>query len=121
MIKQDDKHGFIKHSNEKHSTIFINSPKLVKHQQVRIMRKQGRTTPFITIVTETVLVLQGGGLLGAYGMGAVYKTMAKHGIKFDILAGSSIGAYKFFDNLVQHADKRWSTGVGRLLAYSCRK
>ena len=42
------------------------------------------------IVTETVLVLQGGGSLGAYECG-VYKTLAKHGIKFDILAGSSIG------------------------------
>ncbi len=42
-------------------------------------------------VTETVLVLQGGGSLGAYECG-VYKTFAKHGIKFDILAGSSIGA-----------------------------
>ncbi|MDQ6863623.1 MAG: patatin-like phospholipase family protein [Thermoproteota archaeon] len=42
-------------------------------------------------VTETVLVLQGGGSLGAYECG-VYKTLANHGIKFDILAGSSIGA-----------------------------
>jgi NTE family protein len=41
--------------------------------------------------SETVLVLQGGGSLGAYECG-VYKTIAKHGIKFDILAGSSIGA-----------------------------
>jgi len=41
--------------------------------------------------TETVLVLQGGGSLGAYECG-VYKTLSKHGIKFDILAGSSIGA-----------------------------
>jgi NTE family protein len=42
-------------------------------------------------VTESVLVLQGGGSLGAYECG-VYKTFARHGIKFDILAGSSIGA-----------------------------
>ena len=42
-------------------------------------------------VTETVLVLQGGGSLGAYECG-VYKALAKHDIKFDILAGSSIGA-----------------------------
>ncbi len=41
--------------------------------------------------TETVLVLQGGGSLGAYECG-VYKTIAKHGIRFNILAGSSIGA-----------------------------
>jgi NTE family protein len=41
--------------------------------------------------TETVLVLQGGGSLGAYECG-VYKCLYKNGIKFDMLAGSSIGA-----------------------------
>lgn len=40
---------------------------------------------------ETVLVLQGGGSLGAYECG-VYKSLYKNGIKFDVLAGSSIGA-----------------------------
>jgi NTE family protein len=40
---------------------------------------------------ETVLVLQGGGGLGAYECG-VYKAMEKHGIEFDIVAGTSIGA-----------------------------
>ncbi len=39
---------------------------------------------------ETVLVLQGGGSLGAYECG-VYKTLAKHGIKFNVVAGTSIG------------------------------
>ena len=34
---------------------------------------------------ETVLVLQGGGSLGAYECG-VYKTLAKHKIKFDIVS-----------------------------------
>jgi NTE family protein len=41
--------------------------------------------------SEAVLVLQGGGSLGAYECG-VYKKLYAHGIKFDILAGSSIGA-----------------------------
>ena len=41
--------------------------------------------------TETVLVMQGGGSLGAYECG-VYKTLSKQGIKFDIVAGTSIGA-----------------------------
>ncbi|MGB9169235.1 MAG: patatin-like phospholipase family protein [Nitrososphaeraceae archaeon] len=41
--------------------------------------------------SETVLVLQGGGSLGAYECG-VFKTLNNHNIKFDILAGSSIGA-----------------------------
>jgi NTE family protein len=40
---------------------------------------------------ETVLVMQGGGSLGAYECG-VYKALTKHGIKFDIIAGTSIGA-----------------------------
>ena len=40
---------------------------------------------------EPVLVLQGGGSLGAYECG-VYKTLAKHDIKFDIVSGTSIGA-----------------------------
>jgi NTE family protein len=40
---------------------------------------------------ETVLVLQGGGSLGAYECG-VYKTLVKQNIKFDIVSGTSIGA-----------------------------
>ena len=40
---------------------------------------------------ENVLVLQGGGSLGAYECG-VYKTLDRHGIRFDIVAGTSIGA-----------------------------
>jgi NTE family protein len=41
--------------------------------------------------SETVLVMQGGGSLGAYEWG-VFKTLTTHGIKFDIVAGTSIGA-----------------------------
>ncbi|HEY7081787.1 MAG TPA: patatin-like phospholipase family protein [Nitrososphaeraceae archaeon] len=48
--------------------------------------------------SETVLVLQGGGSLGAYECG-VYKTLAKHGIKFDIFAGVFYRSYKFINNL----------------------
>ena len=40
---------------------------------------------------ETVLVLQGGGSLGAYECG-VYKALHKNGIAFDVVAGTSIGA-----------------------------
>jgi NTE family protein len=40
---------------------------------------------------ETVLVMQGGGSLGAYECG-VYKALEHHGIKFDIVSGTSIGA-----------------------------
>ena len=40
---------------------------------------------------ETVLVMQGGGSLGAYECG-VYKALERVGIKFDIVGGTSIGA-----------------------------
>lgn len=40
---------------------------------------------------EKVLVLQGGGSLGAYECG-VFKTLDKHNIKFDVIVGTSIGA-----------------------------
>ncbi|MGN6822749.1 MAG: patatin-like phospholipase family protein [Candidatus Nitrosocosmicus sp.] len=40
---------------------------------------------------EKVLVMQGGGSLGAYECG-VYKTLEKHNIKLDIVSGTSIGA-----------------------------
>jgi NTE family protein len=50
-------------------------------------------TLFFTVYgfSETVLVMQGDGSLGAYECG-VYKTLSKHKIKFDIVAGTSIGA-----------------------------
>jgi NTE family protein len=47
-------------------------------------REKGKTI-------ENVLVLQGGGSLGAFGCG-VFKAMAKRNIKIDIVAGTSIGA-----------------------------
>ncbi|MGI9011294.1 MAG: patatin-like phospholipase family protein [Nitrososphaeraceae archaeon] len=40
---------------------------------------------------ENVLILQGGGSLGAFGCG-VYKALVKNNINVDILAGTSIGA-----------------------------
>src|ERR671921_1522360 len=40
--------------------------------------------------TENVLILQGGGSLGAFGCG-VFKALAKNNIKIDIIAGTSIG------------------------------
>jgi NTE family protein len=39
---------------------------------------------------ENVLILQGGGSLGAFGCG-VFKALANSGIKIDIIAGTSIG------------------------------
>jgi hypothetical protein len=49
-----------------------------------------------TTSTETVLILQGGGSLGAYECG-VWKTLARHNIKFEIIAGTSIGATKVLE------------------------
>ena len=40
---------------------------------------------------ENVLILQGGGSLGAFGCG-VFKALANNNIKIDIIAGTSIGA-----------------------------
>lgn len=42
-------------------------------------------------IVENVLILQGGGSLGAFGCG-VFKALAKKNIKIDIVAGTSIGA-----------------------------
>src|SRR2546428_12117065 len=39
---------------------------------------------------ENVLILQGGGSLGAFGCG-VFKALANNNIKIDIVAGTSIG------------------------------
>lgn len=39
---------------------------------------------------ENVLILQGGGSLGAFGCG-VYKALAKNNIKIDVIAGTSMG------------------------------
>jgi NTE family protein len=40
---------------------------------------------------ENILILQGGGSLGAFACG-VFKALSKYGIRFDIVAGTSIGA-----------------------------
>jgi len=40
---------------------------------------------------ENVLVMQGGGSLGAFACG-VYKGLAKRNVRIDIIAGTSIGA-----------------------------
>ena len=53
--------------------------------------QSGVNTNHKTRKTENVLVLQGGGSLGAFGCG-VYKTLVKHGLKFDLITGTSIGA-----------------------------
>lgn len=53
-----------------------------------MIKSSGNTSK---LETENVLILQGGGSLGAYECG-VFKGLNKNGVNFDILAGSSIGA-----------------------------
>jgi NTE family protein len=48
------------------------------------------STPFDNNKLENVLILQGGGSLGAFGCGA-FKSLANNNIKIDIVAGTSIG------------------------------
>src|ERR687886_1082988 len=55
---------------------------------VQIMITNGNSTMSDTI--ENVLILQGGGSLGAFGCG-VFKALANSNIKIDIIAGTSIG------------------------------
>lgn len=45
----------------------------------------------VSRTVENVLILQGGGSLGAFGCG-VFKALYDNGIKFDIVGGTSIGA-----------------------------
>ena len=47
-------------------------------------------SPFDNNRLENVLILQGGGSLGAFGCG-VFKSLANNNIKIDIVAGTSIG------------------------------
>ena len=46
---------------------------------------------------ENVLLLQGGGSLGAFGCG-VYKARVKNNINIDIIAGTSIGGINAGNN-----------------------
>ena len=63
---------------------------------------------------ETVLVMQGGGSLGAYECG-VYKSLAKHNIKFDIVAGTSIGAINAAIIAAHHNDNSDQNNNGNSL------
>src|SRR5918995_6637748 len=55
------------------------------------MTSRGRKFDYVSDDTvENVLILQGGGSLGAFGCG-VFKALAKSNIKIDIIAGTSIG------------------------------
>src|ERR671938_445623 len=64
---------------------------LIRFCMIRIFIKPDNidtSNMFDTI--ENVLILQGGGSLGAFGCG-VFKALANNNIKLDIIAGTSIG------------------------------
>lgn len=55
------------------------------------MTSRGKKFDYVSDTTiENVLILQGGGSLGAFGCG-VFKALANSNIKIDIIAGTSIG------------------------------
>jgi NTE family protein len=58
---------------------------------------------------ENVLILQGGGSLGAFGCG-VYKALANNKIKIDIVAGTSIGGLNAstIAGSKNHPDGHWN-------------
>ncbi|HSA76854.1 MAG TPA: patatin-like phospholipase family protein, partial [Nitrosarchaeum sp.] len=62
---------------------------------------------------ETILVLQGGGSLGAYECG-VFKALSKQNIEFDVIVGTSIGAINAsliagskMDNAAENLENFW--------------
>jgi NTE family protein len=71
------------------TSIVINENTLFKNMTTTLqdVSRHRRNTRSI----EKVLVLQGGGSLGAFGCG-VFKALSKLGIGFDIVSGTSIGA-----------------------------
>src|SRR5918997_5326869 len=54
------------------------------------MKSRAENTTMFDDTIENVLILQGGGSLGACGCG-VFKALAKSNVKIDIIAGTSIG------------------------------
>src|SRR5918997_405016 len=54
------------------------------------MKSRAENTTMFDDTIENVLILQGGGSLGAFGCG-VFKAIANSNIKIDIIAGTSIG------------------------------
>src|SRR5438093_8844465 len=64
---------------------------LSKDEKQKERMKPGAQVQMLKQTEENVLVLQGGGSLGAFACG-VMKAFAKKDIKFDIISGTSIGA-----------------------------
>ena len=60
---------------------------------------------------EHVLILQGGGSLGAFGCG-VFKALANNNIKIDIVAGTPIGAAIIAGSKGGHPEEELEVLVG---------
>ena len=59
-----------------------------------LMTNKRKVADDASLEVETVFVMQGGGSLGAYECG-VYKALANHGIKFDIVSCTSCSNNSF--------------------------
>ena len=69
---------------------------------------------------ENVLVLQGGGSLGAFACG-VFKALANKNIKVDIVAGTSIGGINAAIISWQCRQRASRTHARRVLVRTCRE
>ena len=63
---------------------------LVHQHYLEYYKRNDKNNPNMVDTIENVLILQGGGSLGAFGCG-VFKALAKSNVKLDIIAGTSIG------------------------------
>jgi NTE family protein len=83
----------VKTNNEKmiiKSHANISSTKVNDSGTVSSPSSSSSRSPFDNNKLENVLILQGGGSLGAFGCG-VFKSLANNNIKIDVVAGTSIG------------------------------
>ena len=69
----------------------------------------------ISNFVENVLILQGGGSLGAFGCG-VFKALASNNIKIDVVAGTSIGGVNAAIIAGGKQERSSRKGIGAILA-----
>ena|SRR5438876_6718175 len=87
MLGTEKKPRALRPLSQHYTMLIIGIPTILATLTLRELKIRHRQK----LKSETVLVMQGGGSLGAYECG-VFKALAKRGIKFDIVAGTSIGA-----------------------------
>src|SRR5215475_4707517 len=64
--------------------------KQIRGKSLQTMTSDSATNSSEEKMVENVLILQGGGSLGAFGCG-VFKALVQNNVKIDIVAGTSIG------------------------------